>query len=216
MTPEMAATVQAWSAVVQAVGSVLAIVFATMIAKWQHDQNIELVEKERERIEQQDRKRDHAVLGVATRAIAILTEAFNGMHKAHMRAKTLLHEPADQNKVAEAAEDLRTSLFGLHAAASVVIWQFEELKPVYQSAGAEAAIFQFHTLASLKDIARVSQLLLGRFDRLTYHVVENDLEPSFQEIQSFHLDITEDLSRLYADDSHRPAARLLAGATGAG
>ena len=76
MTPEMAATVQAWSAVVQAVGSVLAIVFATMIAKWQHDQNIELVEKERERIEQQDRKRDHAVLGVATRAIAILTEAF--------------------------------------------------------------------------------------------------------------------------------------------
>ncbi|CAD7351604.1 hypothetical protein X12_003534 [Xanthomonas arboricola] len=216
MTPEMAATVQAWSAVVQAVGSVLAIVFATMIAKWQHDQNIELVKKERERVEQQDRKRDQAVLGVATDAIAILTEAFNIMHKANMRVKTFVHEPADQNKVAQAAEDLQISLRGLHAAASVVIWQFEELKPVYQDAGAEAAIFHFHTLASLNDIARLSQICKEMFDRLTYHVVHHEIERHLEEIQSFHLDITEDLSRLYHDGSHQPAARPLAGVTGPG
>ncbi|MCC8686216.1 hypothetical protein [Xanthomonas campestris] len=216
MTPEMSSTMQAWAAVAQAVFSVAAIRYATKIAKRQHEQNNELVEKERERIEQQDRKRDQAVLGVATNAIAISSKAFDVMHEAHIRTKTLLREQADQRQVAEAAEDLQISLRGLHAAASVVISQFEELKPVYQGAGAEAAIFHFHTLASLKDIARVSHFLVGRFDRWTYHVVENEIEPSLQDIQSFHLDITQDLSRLYAGDSHRPAARLLAGATGLG
>ncbi|MCL1561829.1 hypothetical protein [Xanthomonas nasturtii] len=209
MTTDVAATWQAWSAVVQAIGSILAIIGAIAIANWQHRQNIELVKRERERIEQQDRKRDQAVLSVATAAIAILSEAFNPMNEARMRAKALVYEPAERKEIAKAAEELRVLLRVLRATTRVVIRQFQDLKPVYQSAGAEAAIFHFHTLASLKDIERVSDGCGQGFDSWNYSAFEPQIEPSLQEIESFHLSITDDLSRLYPDDSHRPAARPL-------
>ncbi|MEA9886140.1 hypothetical protein VDG05_17690 [Xanthomonas campestris pv. raphani] len=196
MTTEMAATWQAWSAVVQAVGSILAIIGAILIANWQHRQNVELVRDERKRVEQHDRKRDQAISEMASNAVGIVTEALNRMLRDHGRVRTLAFDGAENASIETAAENMEASFRGLDSATAVVIWQFEELKPVYQAAGAVPAIFHFHASASLVDIRRVTSRVIDMLKSHPYGHIQFDIEPMVREIESFHASITEDLRQL--------------------
>ncbi|ATS38433.1 MULTISPECIES: hypothetical protein [Xanthomonas] len=196
MSPEVAATWQAWSAVVQAGGSIAAIAFAIWIANRQHEQNIELVRDERRRTEEQDRRRDEAIREMARDAIDIVTEALEAAHRDHGRAKALAYEGAEASKIDVAADIMAASFRGLESAAGIVIWQFDELKVVYQTAGATPAIFHFHTSASLADIKQVANRVTRMLENHNYAYIQFELEPIIQELYGFQASITEHFKQL--------------------
>lgn len=133
---------------------------------------------------------------MARDAINIVIEALNAAHRDHGRAKALAYEGAEADRMEVATEIMATSFRGLESATALVIWQFDELKVVYQAAGATPAIFHFHTSASLADIKQVASRVTRMLANHSYAYIQFDLEPIIRELDSFQASIIDHFKQL--------------------
>ncbi|MCP3048349.1 hypothetical protein K6X13_14800 [Xanthomonas euvesicatoria pv. allii] len=148
MAPEAAATIQAWAAIAQAVGSVVAIIAAIWIANRQHHQNIELVEKERARIAGIDRRRNEAIYDAAMRSIGKINIRWRAVFEIHTQ-RLLLSQAGRHLELDGISNELLGTLEELRNAVLKALWEFEQLKDAYQMWGAAHALYHFETVESL-------------------------------------------------------------------
>ncbi|KHS06585.1 hypothetical protein RM61_15055 [Xanthomonas phaseoli pv. phaseoli] len=148
MTQETAATIQAWAAIAQAVGSVMAIIAAIWIANRQHRQNIELVENERARVAGVDRRRNEAIYDVAMRCIGKIHVRWMAVSEIHTQ-RLLISQSGRYLELDAISNELLGTLEELRNAVLKAIWEFEQLKDAYQMWGAIYALYHFETVESL-------------------------------------------------------------------
>ncbi|WDM68913.1 hypothetical protein [Xanthomonas cucurbitae] len=196
MTPEIAATWQAWAAVVQAVGSVVAIGVAIAIARNQHEQNVKLIKDERARVEQGDKDKRRAIRGLAGRITSDISDHIDQVLIFHDRLNQLIRDDDERFSIDDAVGDLVGAVQDLRRAYDVANWEIKELKPIFQNSGILEAVYHYMVDAVLKDIANAAGECVAHVESSNYGFVQLDVDPFMAKLRSLQVSLQLHLQSL--------------------
>ncbi|MCC8691062.1 hypothetical protein [Xanthomonas campestris] len=208
MTPDVAATWQAWSAVIQAGGSIAAIIAAILIANNQHRQNVRLVKHERRRVEEVDDRRNQAIFRVASGAVVKVEETWKKVFLTYTKRLIALQTDNYQDTHAinnELLGDLEILRDAVHRA----VWEFEELTDAYRAWGALHALYHFETVDFLQKLLskiKEVEIRIAHEDTVRFggYVMPNDgnADDIFSDIGVLIKSLIDGLGRLPRDGGH--------------